>query len=1416
MGIPRFFKWLIDKYPDLIWKTLGLNEDTEYVEGLYIDLNTPIHNVCQRVFKYNLSRDLMQDDFELQTYYRQMPVQDREKILFKNLGYYLLYAFLTVKPKKVFMISVDGVAPKAKMVQQRFRRFRPSGAPLDFFDPVVISPGTKFMDDLDRYLSVEWPLTYKDQISKISPNIDIVYSSHREPGEGEHKIFEQMNYKIDNKDMTRLIHAADDRRKTPYNVVLGADADLIVLSLTQSSNIIFMRDNMSNDRSMDLLERAIQAVLRPPCDMNSTQYAAHCNKLWQDCFNGGFTYSRMTEIRNKLITDYMNPGGSRGTNEIADFSIVTFFLGNDFLPAMPELEILTLMAPMTFTYEDIQERYPDIFRYGGKPGMNAQGKPYKHGGRGTNLDTEDPVQTFNPRDLGKERIGEFSAKQRKTTFDEKEKTWTREDGSVNYGSKEFPNDSIFNKEEEQYEMYPTQKDPITGIIRRVLYTKKKGEKRWNLQMEDIGALPRALEIYKKLTQRIRNGSRGRGNSYIVERKDRINYVNLLEYLREISGFAPVFMKTLAVQHDFLKNNPTKDRAKPDDLIRLSLGVESSGKKRTPALVSATFFELHRARAFGIFDSKYADPKLSKQSIDEMCRKWLEGAQWVLKYYNDGLRAINTQWFYPYQYSPSVPDLIRYIEERIAIEVPGYPGIRQPKFEDSVEVNRINIEGMVVDVMRQNPMNPQESMKERITNRAITGVIHTYIDREGTLVSLMRLTSGEQKFIDLDELNFIKPVKTIIQRGGITNFQSALEELDPNKINLIETRRDSISIPVVKTFVLEDEIYGIIADDKQPYASVIESFFSIMPERVLKLILSPWLVDFVVGQLTDCFPASFELMKHGKFYENASVPRIPMVSPTRLQRVIDGIPQEFDIEIARYNVVEPRQLLLHKGSLGIKSRAIRIATNQGSGAANIATHTRKIQDLEVPVTELTKYVTGGLGDPLGGLLPQFSEYYASLFGTKEVVKQLYTDAELFEMNRLKQYKLVFNSFTQGGLLTMPLDLPINYNLLPANIPFRERPEIKERDGIDYLGQRKLLINEIIFLTKYGHLAKLVVYVGAAPGIHIPIVAKLFPDHKFDLWDPEGFTIPANLTTEKNKKANIEIFKKPFTYDDALSYRGKDTLLISDLRNLSHGSKSAKPVDETSSDGIQSFDNRATIGLMTNKTRVQETSKSVIYDNIFQFGCFNIMRPKMGSMKFRLAFNYDVKQVCPVGDIWLQPWAYATSAEVRLILSGTNAVQIPISALIATLGLKDESQRNIFTSKLANIVGGMEKLVESQVIAEYSLVEFENKMYYFNTILNNARNPMSYGNSLGITDKEIPTFQPNFRCTYEVYAWDQYFLLKFPNTAREEDGIRKRREGTVIIMDEVSRCLGKDLQLADISGGRSAINRRSFSVPWASNE
>jgi len=120
----------------------------------------------------------------------------------------------TVRARKVF-IAFDGLVPYAKIVQQRYRRFRkPEGE--SSFDKHQISPGTPFMKQLATTLRFMFP--------------EFVVSDTEEPGEGEHKIF-------------RWFRSLPEEERGKM-CIYGLDADLVLISIAQSDlgNIQLLRE----------------------------------------------------------------------------------------------------------------------------------------------------------------------------------------------------------------------------------------------------------------------------------------------------------------------------------------------------------------------------------------------------------------------------------------------------------------------------------------------------------------------------------------------------------------------------------------------------------------------------------------------------------------------------------------------------------------------------------------------------------------------------------------------------------------------------------------------------------------------------------------------------------------------------------------------------------------------------------------------------------------------------------------------------------------------------------------------------------------------------------------------------------------------------------------------------------------------
>ena len=177
---------------------------------------------------------------------------------------------------------------------------------------------------------------------------------------------------------------------------------------------------------------------------------------------------------------------------------------------------------------------------------------------------------------------------------------------------------------------------------------------------------------------------------------------------------------------------------------------------------------------------------------------------------------------------------------------------------------------------------------------------------------------------------------------------------------------------------------------------------------------------------------------------------------------------------------------------------------------------------------------------------------------------------------------------------------------------------ETTSVVHWGQRKLLIAEIQFLTRYGHLADTVVYAGAAPGTHTAVLIRFFPNHRFYLYDPAPFNLDAN--------ENLVLRQEMFTDEVAASWApganefGKPVLFVCDIRSADF----------------------ELVGSEESDRRIRE-------DMAAQKHWCELMQPAMASLKMRLPWGRGVSSYL-AGDIYFQIWAPPKSTETRLFTDG----------------------------------------------------------------------------------------------------------------------------------------------------------------------
>lgn len=335
MGVPAFFRWLSKYYPLIISNCIEDPSNTDTVEPnpntqgdrefdcLYLDMNGIIHPCFhpEGVEPPKCEADVM-----------------------RNIEQYVLRLFNIVRPRFLLFMAIDGVAPRAKMNQQRSRRYRsakeaannrynklweeknndnPNEAVIDELsnpnylkdhDSNVITPGTPFMDRLARFLT-----DFVERMQRCHPawaNINIVISDSSVPGEGEHKIMDFIRSQ-------RIESEYDGNR---HHCIYGLDADLIFLGLaSHEPYFTIIRENVLDTKEEPKKEE-IPGEIPVPRPIGPKTF--HFVSLWV--------------LRQYLEKD-LKPHKLQFTWNLEyaldDFIFLCFSAGNDFIPSLPGLSI---------------------------------------------------------------------------------------------------------------------------------------------------------------------------------------------------------------------------------------------------------------------------------------------------------------------------------------------------------------------------------------------------------------------------------------------------------------------------------------------------------------------------------------------------------------------------------------------------------------------------------------------------------------------------------------------------------------------------------------------------------------------------------------------------------------------------------------------------------------------------------------------------------------------------------------------------------------------------------------------------------------------------------------------------------------------------------------------------------------------
>lgn len=304
MGVPGFFLWLWKKYKGTRFvfqknklsktKDKDLIKKLKHLDYLFLDANSLVHPVCFKVLADNPN------------------LTNLEKLEGKMLNAVIDYIKSLkeeVNPKKALYISIDGVAPVAKIKQQRQRRFKSVHDKIlwnnikrkhnieipNSWNNSAITPGTPFMDKLTNKL-IEYS---KNEEGKV------IFSSANTPSEGEHKILQFIK---------------DDVKQNNNNsyVIYGLDADLLFLALTVPTKDIYLLRE-----SVHLRKESSDKLSYVSIDTMKELVVSSMNQL----------------IKSELGDEELDRV-PENTELINDFIFICCLIGNDFLPHLPSINIV--------------------------------------------------------------------------------------------------------------------------------------------------------------------------------------------------------------------------------------------------------------------------------------------------------------------------------------------------------------------------------------------------------------------------------------------------------------------------------------------------------------------------------------------------------------------------------------------------------------------------------------------------------------------------------------------------------------------------------------------------------------------------------------------------------------------------------------------------------------------------------------------------------------------------------------------------------------------------------------------------------------------------------------------------------------------------------------------------------------------
>ncbi|EKD14734.1 uncharacterized protein L3040_002838 [Drepanopeziza brunnea f. sp. 'multigermtubi'] len=567
MGVPKFFRWMSERYP-AISQLIAENRIPEF-DCLYLDMNGIIHNCTHK--------DTDDAMFRM-----------TEEQMFIAIFNYIEHLFGKIKPKQLFFMAIDGVAPRAKMNQQRARRFRTAldaenardkaikeGKEMpkeEAFDSNAITPGTAFMHKLTQQL--KYFINKKVSEDTDWQGVEVVLSGHEVPGEGEHKIMEYI----------RLAKAQPDYDANIRHCLYGLDADLIMLGLlSHDPHFCLLREEVTFGRQSKAKSKELE---------HQNFYLMHL------CIVREYLELEFQELKE--------PGVLSASFDleriIDDFILMAFFVGNDFLPNLPNLHINEgALALMFKVYKTVLPKAGGFINEGGVINMQRLAmllEELSHVEYRFFESENSDKSWFKAKQMAKEDVmvkGKTKAKVTMTT--PQREVWKQVKAYVT------------SRSDQPLDLPGTLPAADRKFVQELAESLHLD---WKTVENDEGDRHMQLSFPPKLEGEDEDG----------EDEDEESQLAILRVVKQFDNAKVVDVSKADAQAEMDRQYEVKFQEWKD-----------------------TYYK-----------GKFEWDRNNETELTKLCENYVQGLQWVLHYYYRGV--VSWPWYYQYHYSPMISDVIK--------------------------------------------------------------------------------------------------------------------------------------------------------------------------------------------------------------------------------------------------------------------------------------------------------------------------------------------------------------------------------------------------------------------------------------------------------------------------------------------------------------------------------------------------------------------------------------------------------------------------------------------------------------------------------------------------------------------------------------------------------------------------------------